>query len=149
MSWALKTMKIGVIGTGNWGGNLVRNFAALEVLAAVADPVETNRAKSLEDAPVKNCDSQLLPQYLLRHELCLALWLFLSIVRLVEVFNQRGGINVWNVFYQHLLLRLQASSKGFHIDISITRENNSRNQGFAYSLSVQLLFCHAILLKES
>ncbi len=51
MSWALKTMKIGVIGTGNWGGNLVRNFAALEVLAAVADPVETNRAKSLEDAP--------------------------------------------------------------------------------------------------
>jgi len=44
-------MKIGVIGTGSWGGNLVRNFAALEVLAAVADPFETNRAKSLEDAP--------------------------------------------------------------------------------------------------
>ena len=44
-------MKIGVIGTGNWGGNLVRNLAALEVLAGVADPGEENRAKSLEDAP--------------------------------------------------------------------------------------------------
>lgn len=44
-------MKVGVIGTGNWGGNLVRNFAALKVLAGVADPVEANRVKSLEDAP--------------------------------------------------------------------------------------------------
>ena len=56
---------------------------------------------------------------------------------------------MWIVFYQHLLLRLQAGSKEFHIDITFTRENNSRNQGFAYSLSVQLLFCHAILSKES
>ena len=44
-------MKVGVIGTGHWGGNLVRNFAALEVLAGIADPLEANRAKSLEDAP--------------------------------------------------------------------------------------------------
>ena len=44
-------MKVGVIGTGHWGGNLVRNLAALEVLAGVADPLEVNRAKSVADAP--------------------------------------------------------------------------------------------------
>lgn len=37
-------MKVGVIGAGSWGKNLVRNFAELGVLGAVADPVEENRA---------------------------------------------------------------------------------------------------------
>lgn len=44
-------MKVGVIGAGNWGKNLVRNFAEIGVLAGVADPLEANRARVLEDAP--------------------------------------------------------------------------------------------------
>jgi len=36
-------MKIGVIGTGNWGKNLVRNFFELGVLTIVADPSEEAR----------------------------------------------------------------------------------------------------------
>ena len=35
-------MKIGVIGAGNWGKNLVKNFANLGVLHAVADSVKEN-----------------------------------------------------------------------------------------------------------
>lgn len=44
-------MKIGVIGAGNWGKNLVRNFAELGVLQGVADPVEANRIAAQELAP--------------------------------------------------------------------------------------------------
>ena len=44
-------MKVGVIGAGNWGKNLVRNFAELGVLAGVADPVEKNRLAAREIAP--------------------------------------------------------------------------------------------------
>lgn len=36
-------MKVGVIGAGNWGKNLVRNFSEMEVLAGVADAVPQNR----------------------------------------------------------------------------------------------------------
>lgn len=36
-------MKIAVVGAGNWGKNLVKNFAKLGVLAAVADAVDANR----------------------------------------------------------------------------------------------------------
>ena len=39
-------MKIGVIGAGNWGQNLVRNFAELGVLAGVADSVEEYRDRA-------------------------------------------------------------------------------------------------------
>ncbi len=44
-------VKVGVIGTGHWGGNLVRNLAEMQVLAGVADPLEGNRSRSLEDSP--------------------------------------------------------------------------------------------------
>ena len=44
-------MKVGVIGGGHWGKNLVRNFAEIGVLAGVADPVEGNRSRALEEAP--------------------------------------------------------------------------------------------------
>ena len=44
-------MKVGVIGTGHWGGNLVRNLAEMQVLAGVADPSETNRSRAVKDAP--------------------------------------------------------------------------------------------------
>ena len=37
-------MKIGVIGAGSWGKNLVRNFRDLGVLAGIADELESNRA---------------------------------------------------------------------------------------------------------
>ena len=36
-------MKVGVIGAGVWGKNLVNNFAELGVLHAVADAVESNQ----------------------------------------------------------------------------------------------------------
>ncbi len=36
-------MKIGVIGAGAWGKNLVKNFSEMGVLAGVADAVESNR----------------------------------------------------------------------------------------------------------
>jgi predicted dehydrogenase len=44
-------MKVGVIGAGAWGRNLVRNFAELGVLAGVADPVAANRAAAAEICP--------------------------------------------------------------------------------------------------
>ena len=44
-------MKIGVIGAGNWGKNLVKNFANLGVLAAVADSVEENLNWVAENFP--------------------------------------------------------------------------------------------------
>jgi len=44
-------MKIGVIGAGNWGKNLVRNFAEMGVLSGVADPVEENRNRAAEVVP--------------------------------------------------------------------------------------------------
>ena len=44
-------MKVGVIGGGHWGKNLVRNFAEIGVLAGVADPVEGDRSRALEEAP--------------------------------------------------------------------------------------------------
>ena len=36
-------MKIGVVGAGDWGKNLIRNFADMGVLAGVADPVKENQ----------------------------------------------------------------------------------------------------------
>ena len=44
-------MKVGVIGAGNWGKNLVKNFANLGVLAAVADSVEENLNWVVENFP--------------------------------------------------------------------------------------------------
>tara|TARA_B100001057_G_scaffold461081_1_gene512764 strand:+ start:890 stop:1828 length:939 start_codon:yes stop_codon:yes gene_type:complete len=44
-------MKVGVVGAGHWGKNLVRNFTELGVLAGVADPVEENRSRALQEAP--------------------------------------------------------------------------------------------------
>ena len=44
-------MKVGVIGAGHWGKNLVRNFAELGVLAGVADPMEENRSAALQQSP--------------------------------------------------------------------------------------------------
>ena len=44
-------MKIGVIGAGNWGKNLVRNFSDIGVLAGVADAVLQNRQNALEIQP--------------------------------------------------------------------------------------------------
>ena len=44
-------MKVGVIGAGHWGANLVRNFADLGVLAGVADPREENRDRALSEVP--------------------------------------------------------------------------------------------------
>ena len=44
-------MKIGVIGAGNWGKNLVKNFANLGVLHAVADGMAGNREAAKEIAP--------------------------------------------------------------------------------------------------
>ena len=44
-------MKVGVIGAGHWGENLVRNFAELGVLAGVADPMEENRSAALQQSP--------------------------------------------------------------------------------------------------
>jgi len=51
-------MKIGVIGAGNWGKNLVKNFANLGVLAAVADSVEGNLNWVAENFPdVQRCET--------------------------------------------------------------------------------------------
>lgn len=44
-------MKIGVIGAGNWGKNLVKNFANLGVLNAVTDSVEENLNWVAENFP--------------------------------------------------------------------------------------------------
>jgi predicted dehydrogenase len=48
-------MKIGVIGAGNWGKNLVKNFANFGVLAAVADSVEENLNWVAENFPEVQC----------------------------------------------------------------------------------------------
>ena len=45
------SVKVGVIGAGNWGKNLVKNFKELGVLAGVADPLEENRQNAREVAP--------------------------------------------------------------------------------------------------
>ena len=47
----LRNMKIGVIGAGNWGKNLVKNLADLGVLAGVADAVPQNRENAQEIQP--------------------------------------------------------------------------------------------------
>lgn len=44
-------MKIGVIGGGAWGKNLVREFAAMNVLHGVADAIEANRSLAQDLAP--------------------------------------------------------------------------------------------------
>jgi predicted dehydrogenase len=44
-------MKIAVIGAGNWGKNLVKNFANLGVLCGVADAVEANLSWVAENFP--------------------------------------------------------------------------------------------------
>jgi predicted dehydrogenase len=44
-------MRIGVIGTGNWGKNLVKNFSTLGVLAGIADGIEANRTAALAINP--------------------------------------------------------------------------------------------------
>lgn len=44
-------MKVGVIGAGAWGKNLVKNFSDLGVLVAVADAVESNRNWVAEGYP--------------------------------------------------------------------------------------------------
>ena len=41
-------MNIGVIGTGNWGVNLVQNFNEIGVLAGIADSLEINRNRAKE-----------------------------------------------------------------------------------------------------
>ena len=50
-SYFYHNMKIGVIGAGNWGKNLVKNFANLGVLHAVADGMAGNREAAKEIAP--------------------------------------------------------------------------------------------------
>src|SRR5688572_26304740 len=44
-------MKIGVIGAGQWGKNLVRNFHSLGALAGVADASEANRQWVVNEFP--------------------------------------------------------------------------------------------------
>jgi predicted dehydrogenase len=44
-------MKLAVVGCGNWGKNLVRNFRDLGALGAVVDPSETARAVAASIAP--------------------------------------------------------------------------------------------------
>ncbi|YCM42626.1 Gfo/Idh/MocA family oxidoreductase [Verrucomicrobiaceae bacterium 227] len=44
-------MKIGIIGAGNWGKNLVRNLSDMGVLAGVADAVAQNRQNAQEIQP--------------------------------------------------------------------------------------------------
>jgi predicted dehydrogenase len=44
-------VKIGVIGAGAWGKNLIRNFHSLGVLTGVADPSETARAALGKEYP--------------------------------------------------------------------------------------------------
>ena len=56
-------MKVGVIGAGHWGKNLVRNFAELGVLAGVADPVDENCSHASQQAPgidIFDNDTELL-----------------------------------------------------------------------------------------
>jgi predicted dehydrogenase len=51
--------KIAVVGAGNWGINLVRNFRDLGVLTHVADPEAKHRDRAAMEAP----DAQLLDDY--------------------------------------------------------------------------------------
>ena len=44
-------MKVGVIGTGNWGKNLVKTFSNLGILTGIADGLEANRTAALEVNP--------------------------------------------------------------------------------------------------
>ena len=44
-------MKVGVIGAGHWGKNLVKNFLEMGILSEVADPVEANRRAVRDIAP--------------------------------------------------------------------------------------------------
>lgn len=44
-------MKIGVVGAGNWGKNLVKNLSDMGVLGGVADAVPQNRNNALETQP--------------------------------------------------------------------------------------------------
>ncbi|MGJ8724706.1 MAG: Gfo/Idh/MocA family protein [Roseibacillus sp.] len=44
-------MKVGIIGAGHWGKNLVKNFSELGVLEAVADSVEDNLAWVAKEFP--------------------------------------------------------------------------------------------------
>jgi predicted dehydrogenase len=44
-------MKLAVLGCGNWGKNLVRDFRELGVLAAVVDPTDAGRAAARKLAP--------------------------------------------------------------------------------------------------
>ena len=56
-------MKIGVIGAGNWGKNLVRNFSEMGVLAGVADAVPQNCQNALEiknDLPIYESHTEML-----------------------------------------------------------------------------------------
>ncbi len=58
-------MKIGVIGAGAWGKNLVKNFSEMGVLAGVADAVDLNRenAKAIQaDVALFNSHTDLLAQ---------------------------------------------------------------------------------------
>ncbi len=58
-------MKIGVIGAGAWGKNLVKNFSEMGVLAGVADAVESNRenAKAVQsDVALFDSHTDLLAQ---------------------------------------------------------------------------------------
>lgn len=44
-------MKIGVIGAGSWGKNLVKNFSQMGVLVGVADAVSANRENAVSTQP--------------------------------------------------------------------------------------------------
>lgn len=46
-----QSVKVAVLGCGNWGRNLVRNFHALGALGAVFDPTEAGRALAAQIAP--------------------------------------------------------------------------------------------------
>ena len=47
------SMKLGVIGAGNWGKNLVRNFSQLGVLSAICDSKEENLARAQQQQPIE------------------------------------------------------------------------------------------------
>jgi len=51
--------KIAVVGAGNWGKNLVRNFHELDVLHAVVDPGEDIRARIEHDYPEVRVASEM------------------------------------------------------------------------------------------
>ncbi|NLY90220.1 MAG: Gfo/Idh/MocA family oxidoreductase [Firmicutes bacterium] len=44
-------MRVGVIGAGHWGKNLIKTLDKLGALAAIAEPIEATRAKFLEIYP--------------------------------------------------------------------------------------------------